>query len=148
MLKKDEVVSRVKEYFQEKADGYQIDLAFIFGSCVRGHLKESSDVDIAVAFALEVDSEEKKFKVMTDIAVELGSRIKTEVDVISIDEPFKKPALYYNAVVLGLPVYIRNKTRYVQLYGQALFQMDDFELFGSRFQLEAAKTLLKEVSHG
>lgn len=148
MLSKDEVISLLREYFREKADQYQIDLAFVFGSYARGYLKEESDVDVAVVFAREVDTDEKRFRAVTDISVELGSRVGVNVDVISIDESFKKPALYYNAVVLGVPVYIRDKTRYIQIYNQALFQMNDFEIFGSRFQFEAAKANLRGMMHG
>ena len=145
---KDELISKLSSYFKQKADSYQLDLAFLFGSYARGQLKKESDIDVAVVFTNAIDTEKRKFELATNIAVDLSSELKTEVDVIVIDDIFSKPMLSYNAVVLGVPVYVGNKTRYIQIYNQSLFQMNDFEIFGSRLQFEAARNTLKGVSHG
>ena len=61
---------------------------------------------------------------------------------------FRKPMVYYTAIILGIPLYVKDKNQYISLFNEALFQMNDFELFGTSFQLQAARNVLKEVSHG
>lgn len=148
MLSKEVIILQLKEYFSSQAEKYRIDLAFLFGSFARGRVKEESDVDVAVIFSRDVSKEDEIFKLVTVISAELNALIKLEINVIPILSDFRKPMLYYNAVVLGVPVYVGNRHRFVQIYNQALFEMNDFELFGSRFQLEAARRNLKEARHG
>jgi hypothetical protein len=50
--------------------------------------------------------------------------------------------LYYNAIVLGAPVFLKNFDRYVRLKNEALYQMEDFGIFGINWQfMVAAKNL-------
>lgn len=147
-LKSEELIIRLKEYFKEKADTYKINMAFLFGSYARGYPKEESDIDIALYFSPEMESDQELFNFTTNISVDLMKKIKAEINVIPIYKDFRKPMLYYNAVILGIPLYVRDSSEYALLFNQAIFQMEDFELFGTRFQREAAKNLLKEVSHG
>lgn len=102
---------------------------------------EESDIDIAVVFSKE-DDEEKIFESITDISYELSKIIKKEVNVIPIFRDFRKPMLYYNAVVLGAPIFIRDRLDYVNLLMEALFQVEDFNLFGRRWRLKVASNFL------
>jgi predicted nucleotidyltransferase len=133
-------------YFKEVADTYKIEMAFLYGSWVRGYPKESSDVDIAIVFS-EIDNEDKVFEKITDITLSLMEKIKLEVSIIPVFWDFRKPMLYYNAIVLGIPVFIRDQNRYAALLNEAIFQMEDFNIFGTRWQLEIAEKNLKELRH-
>jgi hypothetical protein len=55
--------------------------------------------------------------------------------------------LYYNAIVLGIPVFIRDQNRYAALLNEAIFQMEDFSMFGTQWQLEIAEKNLEELRH-
>lgn len=55
--------------------------------------------------------------------------------------------LYYNAIVLGIPVFIRDQNRYAALLNEAIFQMEDFSMFGTRWQLEIAEKNLEGLRH-
>jgi len=148
LTNKEDILAVLKKYFQENADKYHVDLAFLFGSFAMGFVKEESDIDVAVVFSREIEDEGKVSEWTAEISLEIASRVGKEVDVLPINDPSRKPMVYYNAVVLGTPVYVRDKTRYIQVYNQALFQMNDFEIFGSRFQFEAARNVLRRIQHG
>lgn len=55
--------------------------------------------------------------------------------------------LYYNAIVLGILVFTRDQTRCAALLHEAIFQMEDFSIFGTGWQLEVAKKNTKELTH-
>ena len=136
----------LENYFKEVADTYKIEMAFLYGSWVRGYPKESSDVDIAIVFS-ETDDEDKVFGKITDITLSLMGKIKLEVNIIPVFLDFRKPMLYYNAIVLGIPVFIRDQNRYAALLNEAIFQMEDFSMFGTQWQLEIAEKNLEELRH-
>ncbi len=136
----------MENYFKETADTYRIEMAFLYGSWARGYPKETSDVDIAIVFS-ETDTEDKVFEKITDITLSLMGRIKLEVNIIPIFLDFRKPMLYYNATVLGVPVFIGDQNRYAALLNEAIFQMEDFSIFGTKWQLEIAEKNIKELIH-
>jgi hypothetical protein len=106
-----------------------------------------SDVDVALFFMAAFSSDEELFNRLTDISFEISLRIKREVNVISIFDDFRKPMLYYNAVVLGMPMYIKDFSRYANLKNQAVFQMEDFSLFGIAWQTKIAGKNLEELQN-
>ena len=140
-------IKNILEYrFKEIANAYKIEVAFLYGSWARGYPKESSDVDIAVVFS-ETGDEDKVFEMITDITLSLMKEIRVEVNIIPIFLDFRKPMLYYNAIVLGVPVFIRDQNRYAALLNEAIFQMEDFSIFGTGWQLEVADKNIKELTH-
>lgn len=141
-----ELQNILKNYFQEAADTYKVEMAFLYGSWARGCPKESSDVDIAIVFS-EIGNEDKVFEKITGITLSLMKKIRLEVSVIPIFLDFRKPMLYYNAIILGIPVFIRDQNRYAGLLNEAIFQMEDFSIFGTRWQLEIAEKNLEELRH-
>lgn len=146
MYSQRELQNILENYFKEVSDTYKIEMAFLYGSWVRGYPKESSDVDIAIVFS-EIDAEDKVFEKITDITLSLMGKIKLEVNIIPVFLDFRKPMLYYNAMVLGIPVFIRDQNRYAALLNEAIFQMEDFSMFGTRWQLEIAEKNLEELRH-
>ena len=137
-MTKNEIVSTLSSYFQQKADTYGIDAAFLYGSWACGCPKEESDIDVAVVFNHE-KSEDDIFDITNNIAVELTDALKKETNVLYIDAELSKPMLHYNAIVHGVPVFIRDFTRYVDLRLRAIHQMEDFNIFGMRWQSEITR---------
>lgn len=146
MYSQRELQNILENCFKEVADTYKIEMAFLYGSWAIGYPKESSDVDIAIAFS-EIDDEDKVFEKITDITLSLMGKIKLEVNIIPVFLDFRKPMLYYNATVLGIPVFIRDRNRYAALLNEAIFQMEDFSIFGTQWQLEIAEKNLEELRH-
>lgn len=142
----EEIKNILERHFKEISDVYGIEMAFLYGSWARGYPKESSDVDIAIVFS-EIDSEDKVFEKITDITLSLMGKIKLEVNIIPVFLDFRKPMLYYNAIVLGIPVFIRDRNRHAALLNEAIFQMEDFSIFGTGWQLEVAEKNIKELTH-
>ncbi|MBI4680621.1 MAG: nucleotidyltransferase domain-containing protein [Nitrospirae bacterium] len=146
MINSNNIAANLAEYFKDRQE---VSLAFLFGSAALGRNMAESDIDVAVLFKSEIyKKDENVFQFTAIFSAELGSIIKKEVDIIPIYEDFRKPMLYYNAIVLGKPVFIGDKSKYIWMFNQALFYAADFELFGGRFQREAALKLLSEVKYG
>ena len=146
MHTQEEIKNILETYFKEIADVCGSEMAFLYGSWARGYPKESSDVDIAIVFS-ETDDEDMVFEKITDLTLSLMGKIKVEVNIIPIFLDFRKPMLYYNAIVLGIPVFIRDQNRYAALLNEAIFQMEDFSMFGTRWQLEIAEKNLEGLRH-
>jgi len=147
MRTKPEILTLLKTFFEETASVYKIEMAFLYGSWARGFPKSFSDVDVAIVFLEEPGTEDEAFTIITDISLVLGKKLKSDVNVIPIHSDFRRPMLYYNAIVLGIPVFIGNQDRYISLRNQAIFQMEDFTLFGTKWQLEIAKKNLEDIKH-
>jgi len=147
MRTKLEILTLLKTFFEESASAYKIEMAFLYGSWARWFPKSFSDVDVAIVFSEEPGTEDEAFTIITDISLVLGKKLKLDVNVIPIYSDFRKPMLYYNAIVLGMPVFIGNQDRYISLKNQAIFQMEDFTLFGTKWQLEIAKKNLEDIKH-
>ena len=139
------LISILKAFFKEKAPTLDVDMAFLYGSWAGGYPRKDSDVDVALFFLSQPSSDEEVFGRLTDISLELSLRTKREMNAISIFDDFRKHMLYYNAVVLGLPLYIKDFSRYADLKNQSVFQMEDFSLFGISWQIEVARKHLKEL---
>jgi predicted nucleotidyltransferase len=141
-VNKDEAISAIKFYFQNKADIFNIDMAFLYGSWASGLPKRESDVDIAVVFTEEM-REEEVFEIITTISLELTDVLKKETNVLFIDRELSKPMLHYNAIVHGIPAYIRDFTGFVDMKLKAIHQMEDFSIFGTKWQEEIVRKRLE-----
>ena len=140
---KKELLYHLKRFFQKKTEEYPISLAFLYGSWAKGYPKKNSDIDIAILFSKEL-KREKINKIIQKISEELQEILKKEVNVLIIQKNFPHPMLYYNAIVLGIPLYSRNPVQLFSLRMEAIHQMEDFTLFGLKWQLEVAGEYLKE----
>lgn len=147
MNKREEIINGLKNFFSEKARHYGLEMAFLFGSWARGYPKENSDVDIAIVFIEEPDSDEELFRHLDDISLSLSNELGWEVNSIVIQSNFNKPMLYYNAIILGIPVFISDRDKYVRLRNEAIFQMEDFSLFGIDWQVRITRKNLEELKH-
>ncbi len=146
MDKKGQLISAIKEYFNQKAKVYSIDISFLYGSWAIGYPKTGSDVDIAIIFNKEMDRD-KIFDIITTISFELTSILKIETNVLHLDGEFYRPMLYYNAIVHGIPVFMESFTRYVDARLNAMHQMEDFSIFGTKWQSEIVERRLEKLNH-
>jgi len=113
--------------------------AFLYGSWSAGLERGDSDVDLAVVFGKTVTNSGRAFSLITELSYHLSGQFKKEVNVIAIDNDFSHPMLYYNAVIAGKPVFIGNNNRYAELMLEAVYQMEDFQIFGVPWQMEAVR---------
>jgi predicted nucleotidyltransferase len=148
MNTKEEIVNCLKNFFNKKALQYGLEMVFLYGSWARGFPKENSDVDIAIVFTKENGSDDELFRYLNDISLSLSKELGREVNSIAIQSDFNKPMLYYNAIVLGIPVFIKDSDKYLRLRNEAVFQMEDFNLFGIDWQVRITRKNLEELKHG
>ena len=146
MTDKDNLIFSLKAFFNENAKE-TIEMAFLYGSWASGYPREDSDVDLAVLFLAELLSDDEIFNIITDISYNLSSKINKEVNILPIYRDFRKPMVYYNAIVLGVPVYIKDFEKYVSLKNQAIYQMEDFNIFGVQWQLEITHRNLEALQY-
>lgn len=142
-----EIIDHLKGFFRKNSERYGIEMAFLYGSWARGSPRQDSDIDVAILFSKEISTEEEIFERITDISLLLSSDLRSEVNVALISRDFGKPMLYYNAIVSGVPLFFREFSGYVDLRNEAIFQMEDFNIFGRYWQLTVAKRNLEELKH-
>jgi len=148
MNTKEEIVNCLKHFFNKKAQQYGLEMVFLYGSWARGFPKEDSDVDIAIVFTNENGTDDELIRYLNDISLSLSKEDGREVNSIAIQLDFNKPMLYYNAIVLGIPVFIKDGDNYIRLRNEAVFQMEDFNLFGIDWQVRITRKNLEELKHG
>ena len=142
-----EIINRLRNYFDRNAGRYKLEMVFLYGSWARGFPRYDSDVDIAVLFSDEPSSDDESFRKMTDMSLALSEELGREVNVLQVYKDFRKPMLYYNAILLGLPVYIRDQGQYIQIKNDALYHMEDYSIFGMDWQYEVATKNLEAIRH-
>ena len=139
---KEKLISEMKDFFKQKALQYYVNIAFFYGSWARGYPNQNSDIDLALLFSPKINSKDKIFFLISDISYKLGKQLKKEVNIISISRNFPHPMLYYNAIILGIPLFVKDYDRFLSLKLEAIYQAEDFELFGVRWQREIAEHLI------
>ncbi|MGD0488827.1 MAG: nucleotidyltransferase domain-containing protein [Syntrophorhabdales bacterium] len=136
---REHLVAMLKRFFQQEAERFQVRMAFLYGSRAHGVERPDSDVDLAVIFGDTVHSDKEIHRLSTDLSVALMRMLRAEANVLPVYVDFRKPMLYYNAIVRGIPVFLREPEGYSRLRNEAIFQMEDFQLFGVKWQLDVAK---------
>jgi hypothetical protein len=145
MDNREEIITRLRNYFNKNASLYDLEMAFLYGSWARGIARDDSDIDLALLFSKEIAKMDESFSRITDISLSLGEALKKDVNIIQIRWDFDKPMLYYNAIVSGVPIYILEHTSYMRLRNEAIFQMEDFKIFGIDWYFEIAKRNLEAI---
>jgi predicted nucleotidyltransferase len=144
---REEIIKSLRDYFDKNAGPYKLEMVFLYGSWARGFPRYDSDVDIAVIFSDEPSSEDESFETITALSLSLSDALGREVSVIQVYKDFRKPMLYYNAVILGLPVYIREKNEYIRIKNDALYHMEDYSIFGLDWKYQLAAKNLRAIRH-
>lgn len=143
---KENLILILKAFFKEKAKESNIDMAFLYGSWATGYPRKNSDIDLAILLS-ELLSDDEIFNIITDISYNLSLKINKEVNILPIYRDFGKPNVYYNAIVLGIPIYIKEFNEYVTLKHQAIFQMEDFSIFGIGWQMEITRKNIEGLQY-
>lgn len=139
---KEKIITKLKDFFRENFSRYYIDMVFLYGSWASGYPRENSDLDLAIVFSGKVDKKDDIFSLITGISYELEKDLNTEVNIISIQPDFHQPMLYYNAIVLGNPLFVKDYDKFLDLKLEAISQMEDFRIFGIPWQREVARKRL------
>lgn len=148
MMRGKDILKNLKSLFRSSAVDYGIDMAFLYGSWAGGNPREDSDVDVAVLFYSDALNSNEVFDRITDLSIKLSHLLKKEVNILLLTRDFQNPMLQYNAIVLGIPIFIKEFGRYVSLRMEAIFQMEDFSIFGRRWQLDLGERRLQGEFHG
>lgn len=143
-MEKHKLINALKSLLKKNADKFDIKTAFLFGSWSEGTPNIESDVDIAVVFDQDI-SDDKAFANITDISLILERCTGFDVNVLHIHPDFREPMLYYNAIVSGIPIFSDNFSRYVDLRNEAIYQMEDFSIFGIDWQQRATQVNLNKL---
>ena len=146
-IQKEKIILKLNVYFKQKASGFHIEIAFLYGSWAKGYPHHDSDLDLALLFSSQIKSEEYTFQLITQISYELSKDLGREVNIIPIYSDFPHPMLYYNAIILGIPLYIKDKDKFIQLKLESIYQMEDFQIFGIAWQRKVAQDTIKEIIH-
>jgi len=141
------IIQKLNNFFEQTVSQYPIEMVFLYGSHVSGHTRTDSDIDLAILFADETGNCEKIFSLLTEITYKLTKELNKEVNIISIDRNFPHPMLYYNAIVLGIPVFTKDNDKYLYLKLEAIYQMEDFQIYGIRWQKEITAKLMEEITN-
>lgn len=144
MDKREKIINTLKDFLKVQARHYKIDMAFLYGSWARGFPRPDSDIDIALLFSEALSSDEA-FNRINNITLSLSSRLHIEVNIIEIHKDFRKPLLYYNAIATGIPVYIEDLTEYIRLKNEAIYQMEDYSIFGIDWQHKVTRKNLEAL---
>ena len=142
---KENLILTLKAFFEEKAKDYNVDMAFLYGSWAGGFPRKDSDIDLAALFSTIPLSDDEIFNIIIDISYNLSKKTNKEVNILPIYRDFRKPMLYYNAIILSNPIYIKDFQEYVKLKNEAIFQMEDFSIFGIKWQIEMTRKNLEAL---
>lgn len=63
-----------EKFFSENYIKYYIDIAFLYGSWAGGYPRKDSDIDLAVVFSKDIEEEQEKFFLITDISYDLEKK--------------------------------------------------------------------------
>lgn len=137
----------LKKNFKRRPSFPNINMVFLYGSFARGPSKEESDVDIGIVFKGQL-SEEKVFSIISDISLALTYELKREINIVSVKLDNWQPMLYYNIIVLGVPIFITDEKEHLSVRWEAIHQMEDFAAMGLVWQIAAARASLRRLEHG
>lgn len=135
----------LESFFSREAERLRIEAAFLLGSRAMGSARPDSDVDVAILFSDDAGPD-TAFDRANDVAAELGRALGAEIDVVVLDRDFSRPMLAFNAIVKGIPVYLKDPGTLAALRNEALRQKEDFSLFGVGWQLAVARRNLEIAS--
>ena len=147
-MKRDTVmIDYLKDFFKKNARHFKIKTAFLYGSRAGGIPRNDSDIDIAILFIDASINEDRIFDRITDISLTLSRRLHFEVNIIPIHPDFRYPMLYYNAIVQGISLYVNKFDEYIHLKNDAVFHMEDYNLFCRGWQIQIVKRNMEALIH-
>ena len=136
------IVEKLRNYFQKKDD---IVMAFLFGSCAKGHAGVESDIDIAVYFRpekniLEWENTDFQYYGEKHIWLEIERIVKSDVDLLVLNRATPTVA---DSALRGLPIVIKDRNLYMDFLLRTTSEAIDF-----RQWVEAYWALKEQMRHG
>jgi predicted nucleotidyltransferase len=116
----DDKFVELKRYFEEKEN---VILAFAFGSSVRGFAGEDSDLDIGV-YLINRGEEDEIWREISKIA-------EREIDLIVLNN--SPESLISNVFKTGIPLVIKDRKIYWDLYLAKTLEAEDFSEFAEGY---------------
>ncbi len=147
-LRQSAIVEILRSYFQQEASCFGVSGALLYGSRASGFSRLESDIDVAIVFDDAGLPEDEVFERLTAITLGLMKVLPGEVNLIPIYTDFRKPMLYYNAIIGGIPLFFADQQKYIDLINEALYHMEDFETFGRKWLIDLATRNLGQILHG
>ena len=128
-LNMEHILEAVRERLSERED---IQLAFIFGSYVSGHISGESDLDIAVLFKQIPD-----ITVINRIRDDISEAFKRDVDIVVLNE--SSPIIRMQALKNGVIAVKTNRSIYNAFFVKTIKEYDDLK----RIRKETEDNILK-----
>lgn len=93
-----------------------VEIAVIFGSALRRGVVRDVDVGLVL-------NTEPSLRVINEVASALEQELRVPVDVVILNET--PPLLRFKALVEGVKVTVRNKSKYYYLVTEAFMELED-----------------------
>jgi len=120
-------IEQLKDYFNLKDETL---IVFLFGSYAQARETESSDFDVAVY--LREESLNSAEEIIDDIRFKVTQIIGREIDLVCLNDA---PAiLVSNIIKTGLPLAVKDKRLYWELYLRKSIEAEDFLHFLEEFR--------------
>lgn len=119
----DKKIKLLKEYFEKIPE---VLMAFIFGSFAKGFVMEESDIDIGI-YLKENLLEKEKEELETKIYSEISKILQKNVDLVILNEA--PASLISNVLKTGIPLRMKNKKLYWEVYLKSSTEAEDFFYF-------------------
>jgi len=105
LMKKGELINRLRTEGQKLFRRYPVALAYLFGSYAQGESRKNSDVDLAVVLDDSV-AKNQYFDLGLKLAGEIGKLLKTDnFDLVILNHEDISPVLKFEAVYRGILIY-------------------------------------------
>jgi len=140
----DTLIRMLGGFFRETGPSLKVKSAFLYGSYAYGRAHAESDVDLAVVFDPKT-SPDDRFEAVVLMTRRLNTLLEKDVNILSIEEGFPMPALYYAAVVQGKTIFAEDMNQVFNIRMRAIHQMEDFSTFGLLWQRQVTERILNEL---
>lgn len=116
--KRETVINALKDYFRDRPG---IEMAFLFGSIVKGKATSRSDVDVAVYFAGEYSVAD-----VYEITADLERLLKRDVDLIVLNDA--RASVAWTAL-RGVRLFVKRPLSYINYMLDVSREAEDFNRF-------------------
>lgn len=134
----------IEEIVKSKAKDWKLKAFFLFGSTAYDMDTVRSDIDIAVAFEENLDRSTKK-TIRNHIIKTLSQATGREIDIVEIEDKANKPLLLYNAIINGIPVYIKSEEFYKELITKYTKEMENHYTNRIGERIKKCEKMLAEI---